>query len=186
MLSTASASAVASALDSAWNTLWTDATGGLEKWVATDITTVNTVVYTVDANWRVTNKTTTPRALAGTNVNHTPNLASSPYIAFVGANDTRSDKGRLKLPPFASDQITAGLILNATVDAFAVVASAFFTSMSGLAGAQIVSYNRHTNKAGDPPFTPHQLTGGLFANRPGTERARERKLKATHSATVTF
>ena len=91
-----------------------------------------------------------------------------------------------ELPPFASDQVSAGLILNATVDAFAVVASAFFTSMAGLAGAQFVSYNRHVNKQGDPPFTAHQLTGGTFANRPGTERARERKLKATHTATVTF
>jgi|SRR5690348_235370 hypothetical protein len=186
MTSTAALSVVASTLDTAWNTLWTDATGGLEKWVATDVTTVNTLVRQVDVNWRTTSKTSTPRALAGTNVNHTPNLASSPYAAWSGANDTKSDRGRMKFPPFASDQIIAGLILNATCDAFATVLSAFFSTMSGLSGAQIVSENEHTNKQGDPPHTVHVLTGGLFSNRPGTERARERKLKATHSATVVF
>lgn len=186
LLSTDGLSTVASAFDGAWSTLWTDATGGLEKWVASDVTTVETIVYQTNTTWRTTNIAATPNAKAGTNANHTPNLASSPYIRFTGSNDTKSDKGAFKLPPFASDQIVAGLILNATVDAFAVVVSAFFATISGLAGAQIVSVNRITNKQGDTPFTPHQLTGGTFKNRPGTERARERKLKATHSATITF
>jgi hypothetical protein len=186
MLSTASISAVASALDSAWNTLWTDATGGLTKWVHSDVTTINTTVVLADVNWRQQSKLPTPRALAGTNANITTNLANSPYATFTGANATKSDQGRMKFPPFAADQISAGLILNATVDAFAVVLSAFFVSMSGLAAAQIVSFNRHVNKQGDPVFTAHQLTGGTFKNRPGTERARQRKLKATHSATITF
>lgn len=186
MTSTAVASVVASTLDTAWNTLWTDATGGLEKWVHSDVTTINTLVRQLDVNWRTVSKISTPRALAGTNVNTTANLASSPYLSFTGAQDTRSDRGRFKLPPFASDQIVAGLILNATCDAFAVVVSSFFSTMSGLSGAQIVSENEHTNKQGDAPHTVHVLTGGLFSNRPGTERARERKLKATHSATIVF
>lgn len=186
LLSTAPQTTVASTLDSAWNTLWTDATGGLTKWVTAAVTTVNTTVYTCDVNWRATTKTITPRALAGTNANSTPHLASSPYLAMTGTQDTKSDKGRMKFPPFASDQIASGLLLNATCDAFAVVLSAFFVTISGLAGAQIVSINPHVNKQGDPVNTPHQLTGGLFSNRPGTERARERKMKPTHSATVTF
>jgi hypothetical protein len=186
MVSSAGLSTVASTLDSAWNTLWTDATGGLTKWVHSDITTIETEAILVNSTWRTVTKLPTPRALAGTNANITGNLASSPYVAFTGANDTKSDRGRMKFPPFAADQISAGLILNATVDAFAVVITAFMTTMSGLAGAEIVSTNRITNKQGDAPFTTHQLTGGTFSNRPGTERARERKLKATHSAAVTF
>ncbi len=186
LLSTAGISTVASTLDSAWNTLWTDATGGLTKWVTSGVTTTNTTVYLCDANWRATQKTVTPRALSGTNASATPHLAISPYMTMSGTSDTKSDKARMKFPPFASDQISAGLIVNATCDAFAVVLTAFFTTISGLAGAQVVSYNTHTNKQGEPPFTPHQVTTGLFSNRPGTERARERKLKATHSATVTI
>lgn len=186
LLSTAGISTVASSFDSAWSTLWTDATGGLTKWVASDITTVETIVYQTNVNWRTTNVQVTANAKAGTNANLTPNLASSPYLAFTGANDTRSDRGRFKLPPFASNQVSGGLILNATCDAFAVVVSAFFATILGLAGAQIVTVNRLVNKQGDPVFTPHQLTGGTFSNRPGTERARERKLKATHTATITF
>lgn len=186
LLSTAGLSTVASGFDGAWTTLWTDATGGLEKWVAADVTTIDTVVYQTNVNWRTTNIAQTANAQVGTNANHTPNLASSPYASFTGTNDTRSDRGKMKFPPFASDQISAGLILNATCDAFATVLSAFFATISGLAGAQIVTVNRLVNKQGDPVFTAHQLTGGTFKNRPGTERARERKLKATHTATITF
>lgn len=186
LVSSAGLSTVASTLDTAWNTLWTDATGGLTKWVHTDVTTIKTTAILVGATWTTITKQDTLRALAGTNVNATGNLASSPYVAFTGANDTKSDRGRMKFPPFASDQITAGLILTATVDDFAAVITAFMTTMSGLAGAEIVSFNRIPNKQGDAAFTTHQLTGGLFSNRPGTERARERKLKATHSAAVTF
>lgn len=186
MLSTAPLTTVASTLDTAWNTLWTDATGGLTKWVTAVVTTVDTVVYLCDVNWRTTQTKETPRALSGTNASNTTYLAGSPYVSFTGANDTKSDRGRMKFPSFAADQLSSGLILNATCDAFAVVLSAFFATMSSLAGAQIVSYNRHVNKQSDPAFTPHQLTGGVFKNRPGTERVRERKLIATHAATVTF
>lgn len=186
LLSTAPQTTVASTLDSAWNTLWTDATGGLTKWVTSGTTTINTTVSLCDVNWRQTSKTTTPRALAGTNASTTGSLSVSPYAAFTGTSATRSDKGRMKFPPFGSDQYSGGVIINATCDAFAVVLSTFFTTISGLAGAQIVTVNRHVNKAGDPVFTPHQLTGGTFSNRPGVERVRQRKQKATHTATITF
>lgn len=186
ILSTAAPATVASTLDTAWNTLWTDATNGLEKFVHTDVTTINTVVYTTNTNWVTTAKITTPRALAGTDANASMSLAACPYIAFTGTSDTKSDKGRMKLPPLASDAIAAGLVTNACVTALTTVFNAFFTTMKGLAGYQAVSYNRHTNKQGDPPFTPHQLTGGLLVNRLGTERPRTRKLKTTFSGTITL
>lgn len=186
MSSTAPLTTVASTLDSAWNTLWTDATGGLTKWVTAAVTTINTTVYQLDVNWVVNGKKITPRALSGTNANSTPDLGTAPYLFMNGANDTQSDRGHMKFPPFASDQVVSGLILNATCDAFAVVLSAFFTTMSGLAGASILSYNSITNRQGEAPFTAHVLTGGTFSNRPGQQRKRKAKLKATHSATVTF
>jgi hypothetical protein len=186
MVSTATISTVASTLNTAWTTAWTDATNGIAKFVAADVTTVNTIVYLVDANWRTLQTLPTPNAQVGTNVNVTPNLASSPYMTFTGALDTKSYTGRFKFPPFASNEISAGLILNATVDSIGTVMSTFFTTMMGLSGASIVSHNTHTNKQGDAPGTTHVLTGGTMKNRPGTVRARERKLKATHVATVTF
>ena len=186
ILSTAAASSVASTLDSAWNTLWTDATNGLGKFVHTDVTTINTVVYTLNTSLITTAKNTTPRALAGTDANPTMDLASSPYIAFTGAQDTKSDKGRMKLPPLASDVIAAGLVTNACVTSLTTVFNAFFTTMKGLAGYQAVSFNRHVNKQGDPANTPHQLTGGLLVNRLGSERPRKRKLKTTFSGAITL
>jgi len=186
LLSTAPIATVASTLDTAWNTLWTDATGGLTKWVASDVTTVDSVVYLTDVNWRTTQIKETPRALAGTNAGTTGPLSASPYLAMTGTNDTKSDTGHMKFPPFTGTEYSGGLILNATCDAFAVVLTAFFSSINALAGAQIVSFNRRPNKQGDPAFTAHQLTVGTFSNRPGTERARDRKQKATHSAAVTL
>jgi hypothetical protein len=186
MVSTAPVATVASTLNAAWTTAWTDAANGIEKFVAADVTTVDTVVYAVDANWRTLQTVVTPNAQVGTNVNVTPNLASSPYMSFTGALDTKSYTGRFKFPPFASNQISAGLILNATCDSIGTVMSTFFASMLGLAGSSIVSHNVRTNKQNDPPGTTHILTGGTMKNRPGTERARERKLKATHVATITF
>jgi hypothetical protein len=186
MISTSDLLTVASTLDSAWNTFWTDATNGLGKFLFTDVTTVETIVYQKNASWRTTSVKPTPRALAGTNANITGNIASSPYMSFTGANDTKSDRGHFHFPPFASNQISAGLILNATCDSIGISFSTFMASMLGLAGSQIISFNTRTNKLGEPPFTNHVLTGGTMGNRPGTARMRDRKLKATHFATITF
>lgn len=184
ILSTAGASTVATTFDAAWDTLWTDAGNGLGKFCHSEVTVVNTVVYTLNTSLIVTAKILTPRALAGTDTNPTFDYGVAPYIALTGASDTRSDRGRMKLPPLATDAQSAGLLIAGTVTSLTAVFNTFFTTMKGLAGYQAVSYNHHTNKQGDPPFTPHQLTGGLLGNRPGQQRQRKRKLRSSNSGVI--
>lgn len=184
--STDSLSTVSSTLNSAWSAFWTDATNGLGKYVPSGVTCNHTTAYAMNASWRVTGKDPRTLALAGTDANHIANIAASPYAAFSGAEDNATDRGHLKFPPFSTDAIVDGLVTNAVVTSLGISLQTFFTTMKALAGYQVVSYNRHTNKLGDPPFTNHVLTNAQMVNRCGTERARQRKLRITFSAAITL
>lgn len=186
LVSTAALGTVSSTWNAAWNAMWTDATNGLEKFVPSGVTVINTTAYTMSNTWRVTGKDQRALALAGTDVNHISNIAAAPYISMTGATDNATDRGHIKLPPFGNDAIVDGLVTNACVTALGTVFQTLFTTMKALAGYQAVSYNRHANKLGDPPFTNHQLTNATMTNRCGTNRARQRKLKVTFTSAITL
>lgn len=177
---------VSSTWNAAFGAFWTDATNGLGKYVPAGVTTIETIAYEMSATWRVTGKD--PRALAhvGTDTNHISNLAASPYVTFTGSIDNATDRGHMKLPPFGNDAIVDGLVTNTVVTSLGISLQTLFTTMKALAGYQAVSYNRHTNKLGDPPFTNHVLTNATFVNRCGTARMRQRKLKITDTAAITL
>lgn len=179
IVSSATLTTVSSTFNAAFNSFWTDATNGLEKYVPAGVTTVQTIAYQMSSTWRVTGKDVRALALAGTDVNHISNIAASPYVLFTGATDNATDRGHMKLPPFGNDAIVDGLVTNAVVTSLTTSLQTFFTTMKALAGYSVVSYNRHTNKLGDPPFTNHPLVNFEMVNRCGTERARQRKLKVT-------
>lgn len=184
--STAALATVASTLDTAFNTLWTDAANGLEKYLHTDVTLVDTRAYSCNANWLTTAKVITPRALAGTDANPTFDFASAPFIMLFDGVDQRSDRGFIKLPPPATDAVAGSLLTNAFGTSLNTVWQAFFTSMKALAGYTVVSYNRVPNKAGDPAFTNHTLTNYDIGNKLGTNRKRKRKVLATVVLTGTL
>lgn len=186
LVSTATLGTVSSTWNAAWNAFWTDATNGLEKYVPAGVTVIQTTCYQMSSTWRVTGKDVRALALAGTDVNHISNIAASPYVAMTGSVDNATDRGRLKLPPFGNDAMVDGLVTNAVVTSLGTSLQTLFTTMKALAGYQAVSYNRRTNKLGDPPFTNHQLTNATMQNRVGTERARQHKLKTTFSAAITL
>jgi len=181
--STAALATVASTFDGAVGTLWTDATNGIQKFTHTDVTVTNTTVYLLNSSWISTQKTTTPHAIAGTDVNTTPHYGLAPFVfMFSSAAQGKSFRGHMKLPPFANDTMAAGLLTNAVVTSLETVFAAFFTTMKGLSGYQVVSYNRRTNKVGDVPFTQHVLTSFTIPNLVGTQEQRYDKQLATFSA----
>lgn len=184
--STDTLATVSSTFNAAFGAFWTDATNGLDKYVPAGVTTVETVVYQCNAQWRSTGKDPRPLAHAGIDTNHISNIAASPYVLLSGAVDEGSDRGHLKLPPFGNDAIVDGLVTNTVVTSLGVSLQTFFTTMKALAGYQAVSYNRRANKLGDPPFTNHPLTAFSMQNRCGTERPRQRKLKVTFTAVGTL
>ena len=187
ILSTAALATVASTFDTALGTLWTTATNGIENFCHTDVTVVNTTVYQVNTQWRVTNKTVTAHALAGTDANVTPHYSLSGYVFMNStSNNGKSYRGHIKMPPFANDTMAAGLLNAGVVTSLTTVWQAFFTTMKGLAGYEVVSYNRLPNKLGDAAFTPHQLSAFQIPNKIGSEEQRDDKQLATSFGTGTL
>lgn len=184
--STDTLATVGSTFNTAFGALWTDAVNGLETMTPAGVATTETICYSCNATWRVTGKDIRPLANAGTNANHISNLAASPYLHFTGAIDNRSDGGHMKFPPFSNDKVVDGLVINAAVTALGTSLQTFFTTMKALAGYQAVSFNKLTNRLGDPPFTNHVLTDFTMVNRCGTERGRQNKLKTTFTAVGTL
>lgn len=184
--STDTLATVSSTFNASFGALWTDAVNGLETMTPAGVATVETIAYACNASWRVTGKDVRPLAHAGTNANHISNIAASPYVLLTGAIDEGTDRGHIKFPPFSNDKIVDGLVINAAVTALGTSLQTFFTTMAALAGYQAVSYNRFTNKLGDPPFTNHVLADFTMVNRCGTERARQNKLKTTFTAVGTL
>lgn len=184
--STDTLTTVSSTFNAAFGAFWTDATNGLDKYVPAGVTTIQTVVASCNAVWRETGKDVRALAHAGIDTNHISNIAASPYVLLSGAINEGTDRGHMKLPPFGNDAVVDGLVTNTVVTSLGVSLQTFFTTMKALAGYQAVSYNRRTNKLGDPPFTNHVLSAFSMQNRCGTERARQRKLKVTFTAVGTL
>src|SRR5215472_217312 len=135
IISTAALATVASTFDTAVGTLWTTAVNGIQQLSASDVTVVNTTVYQTNASWITTAKTLTPHAIAGAHGTVTTDYGSSPFVFMNNpANDSRSFRGHIKLPPLTQDQYLNGLLINAAVTSLNTVFQAFFTTMKGLAG----------------------------------------------------
>lgn len=184
--STASTSTIASTLDSAWNTLWTTTTNGLKNFVNAEVTTVSTSVLSMNASWKQVNIITTPRALAGINVHDSLPWNSSVTIThFTGLNNRRG-MGRIELPCLSNDNLTSHVYLDATLASLATVFGAFWTTMSALSGFTPVIFNRRVAKDGTAAFTTQQLLTGEPSNKPGTVRARTRKVLPTKAHSFNF
>lgn len=185
--STALIATVASTFDAAVGTLWTTAANGIQNFTHTDVTVVNTTVYQVNNSWLTTGKVVTPHAIAGTDVNVTPHYMLSGFVFMNNsASVFKSFRGHMKLPPFASDTMAAGLLTNSVVTSLETVFQAFFNSMKGLAGYLAVSYNRKPNRLGDPAFTVHQLNQFTVTNKIGAQEQRQDKQLSTFSASGTM
>lgn len=187
ILSTAALATVASTFDTAIGTLFTTATNGIQNFIHTDVTVVNTTVYQTGTTWLTTAKQVTAHAIAGTDANVTPHYSLAAFVFLDStSNNGKSYRGHIKMPPFANDTMAAGLLNAGVVTSLGTVWQAFFTTMKGLAGYQAVSYNRKPNKLGDPAFTPHQLSAFTIANKVGSQEQRQDKQLATNSTTGTL
>lgn len=181
--STAGAAAVLTTLVTNWTNLWTTATNGYENYANADVTCTQALVYTLSAANRTTNVNTSPLSLAGTSASASLPFQTCPLLFLTGANDTKSDRGHMFLPTvaenaFASDFLTAGFLTS-----MQTVFNAFFTAQKSLSGYSVFSWNRLTNKLGEPPWTQHVLTTYLLNNKLATRRKRTRKTVATSSVT---
>jgi hypothetical protein len=182
---TVAESTVASTLQSAWNSFWTTATNGYTNFASSGVTCTFAEAATLNPSLRLLTKTSLPLSLAGTAAGSGLPLYVSPLICFTGAQDTKSDRGRMHLPAVVSANYTASALLPAFLTSLGIVTQAFWTTMNGLASFQVVSFNRTTNKQGDAPFTQHVLTNWNIPNQPGTARMRVRKQVPTRATVGT-
>lgn len=183
--STVAESTVASTFTSAITTFWTTATNGYENYCSSVVALVDTVVYTVNPSLRVLSKTETANAQVGTASAASLPFNTSVTVSMLGANDTKSDRGRFKLPAPVSSALNNGLWTSAFQTSLKDVLDPFFVTMRGLAGYSPVKFNRKPNLQGDPAFTAHVINAYSISNKPGTNRQRTRKQLPTAFVTGT-
>lgn len=177
--STAAESSVASTFTSAITTFWTTATNGYANLCNADVALVDTVVYTMNPSLVVLSKTVTANAHAGTNAHDSLPPGTSVWVAMLGAQDTKSDRGGFKLPPPSNDQYVAGILTAAFQTSLKAVLDPFFTTMKGLAGYSAIKMNRHPNKQGEAAFTQHIVTSYKVGNKAMSNRNRTKKIIPT-------
>lgn len=174
--STAAESTIASTFTSAITTFWTTATNGYANLCNADVALVDTVVYTMNPSLVALSKTTTANAHVGTNAHDSLPPGTSVWVAMLGAQDTKSDRGGFKLPSPSNDMYVGGILTAAFQTSLKAVLDPFFTSMRGLAGYSAIKMNRHANKQGDPPFTQHVVTSYKVGNKAMSNRNRTKKI----------
>jgi len=173
----------ATTLHDATQGFWNTATSGYAHLCASTTATTHVTAYLCNASWRATNKKVVAFASVGDDANNTLDVATAVNIyTFSSAANDKSHRGHIKLPAPAIDALD-GIFWDATfVTRVSTRLEQFLTDMSALTAFTMVSYNRHTNLMGDPPFTNHPLTDAEVSVKPGSNRQRNRKQLVTYGA----
>jgi hypothetical protein len=173
---TVSATSLLSTWHDANSTLWTTATHGYQHLVSTEVTTVDVAVYTLNASLVTLAINKTPLAITGDNANASLPFATSTTVNFYGNSDIKSDRGRMKLPAPSEDNLVAHVWSTAFLTSMKDILDPFTATLDAISGFQSGSWNRRTNRQGDPPFTFHPFTAYAVTNKPGTNRNRTKKI----------
>lgn len=169
-----------------WNAatvaLWNTATNGLQNFMSADVTLTSTNVSTLNATFHQTTKTVvnTSLPIAGTDANASLPWNIAEVMTLRTGFATKWGHGRIFLPPFAEDQITAHVIKAATMTSMQTVFNTFFASLTG-AGHVPYIYNARTLKDGTLPFTIRICTGYDLSNKPAQQRRRVSKVVPTRT-----
>lgn len=173
----------ATTLHDATQGFWNTATSGYAHLCSATTTTTDVTAYLCNASWRSTNKKRVAFAVAGDDAANSLAIATAVNIfMFSGVANDGSHRGHMKLPAPSNDALDGLVFSTAFVGHVSTRLEQFLTDMSALTAFTMVSYNRHTNKMGDPPFTIHALTDAEVSNKPGTNRQRNRKQIPTYGA----
>jgi len=181
-----SAASLLSTWHDANNTLWTTATNGYQHLCNADVTVVDVAVYTLNASLVTLDIAHTGLAITGDNANASLPFATSTTVNFYGASDTKSDRGRMKMPTVAESNLVGHVWTTAFLTSMKDILDPFTATLDAVSGFQSGSYNRRVNKQGDPPFTFHPFTAYAVTNKPGTNRNRTKKILPSASVAGTI
>lgn len=155
--------------------LWTTATNGLQNFMSADVQVTGTAVSTLNATMHQTTKTSNSLAISGTDANASLPWNIAEVVTLRSAMATKWGHGRLFLPPFAEDQVTAHVIKAATLTSMQTVFNAFFASLVA-AGATPFIFNKNIRKDGTAPYTMTPITYYDLSNKPAQQRRRVSKV----------
>lgn len=167
---------VATLLHDAWNTLWGTTTNGLKNFVNAEVTTTQVTAAAQTATWGQTQKVIKTLALAGINSHDSLPWDSSVTISQSSALDAKTGRGRVELPCLSNDNLVSHIYLDATLTSLEIVFAAFWVTMTGSYSLLPGVFNRKKLKDGSPPFSFKPLILGVPSDKPGTVRARTRKV----------
>jgi hypothetical protein len=175
----------ATTLQGAFETWWNTTTDGFKNYIFTDITGTTCQASAHNASWQLISKQVETLTLnAGLGATGSLPYYVSPFHRFFGASDTKSDRGGMHMPATAIGTLTLGKMDAAFLASQQIIWPAFWSNMSALTAFTLVSYNKHTNKQGDPPFTNHNITDTETSDKPGTVRARVRKQRPIYGTAI--
>lgn len=175
-----STSAAATTLHDATNSFWTVATNGYQHYTFTDVAVTSVQASSHDASWRLTGKSDLALAIIGSGTGASLPFNTSVNIHLVSTNNIKAYNGRISLPTPLQSTVAAHVYTSAFITSLEAIWSQFWTDMNALTGFQVVTYNKHVNRFGDPPFTNHPMADSEPSNKPGTQRNRTRKQLAVY------
>ena len=177
---------VATLLHDSWSTLWGTTTDGLKNFVNAEVTTTQVTAAAQTATWRQTELVVKALALAGINSHDSLPWDSSVTISEKSALDAKAGRGRVELPCLSNDNLVSHVYIDATMASLATVFGAFWVTMTGSYSLAPGVVNRKPLKDGTPAFEFKILTSGTPSNKPGTVRARTRKIIPVKSHSFTM
>lgn len=171
-------------LKNATQSFWNVAVNGYKIYTTTAVATTDVIAYACNANWRTTAKNKQLLVVTGTDANPSLSFDTCCNHMLFGAEDNGTDRGHIALPTPAVDALVAQKWSAAFLASQQIIWAQFWTDMSALTAFQVVVYNRHVNKLGDPPFTNHLIADSQTSDKPGTQRRRQRKVIPVYGAAI--
>lgn len=179
MAGTLSEAALLAQFSTAVTNLWTTATNGLQNFMTSDVTVTGVSVATLDpSTFHELTKTTGTLSIPGTATGNSLPWDTAEVIGLGSTGLQRYQRGRMKLPPFATNQIASHVIIPTTTAKMKIVLDAFFpAARAGMTG--YIVFNQKTTKQGIPPHTVENLSTYHISDKPASQARRVSKVVPT-------
>lgn len=179
--STGSEAAVATAWDTAFRGIFTNAT--LAPYIPTTVNVTETSVSTASATFKQTTKTTHSSTTAGTGTSAALPFHTAAVVTFRTAQATKWGRGRWYLPCLGTNALAASGfdMLTAAQTALSGALTAYFTAV-GASYTHVILHRRATAGGARAAFTTDTVVAGDVSNAFAVQRRRADKLGVTRSA----
>jgi len=179
--SSLSESAVATAFDTAYRLIFTNAT--FKAYIPTTVEVTQTQASTMSATFKQTTKTVTVNTTAGDSSSEAMSYRQACLITFTTAYATKWGRGRWYFPPLATNALAADgyTMLAAAQTAFQGALNAYFTSVGSQFTHQIL-HRKATIDNARLAYSTDTVTGGSIPDSFGSQRRRADKRVPTRVA----